>query len=356
MGGPRPTLWVNQPDSVIPFTRSPASENWCLHLENVITCLKVSKRLGGKSIITDADFTAAAGQVTALLGPSGCGKSTLLKLITGLLEPDSGTVRITDSGGQGRRPAEFKQVMGLVMQDNALFDELTLRENAGFFASLYGISGKVLFDRFNELIERLDLGGCEDKIVADLSGGQKRRGNVLAALIHSPRIILMDEPTAGLDPATREFIWGLIGSLRQEGLCIVFTTHYLDEVEKASDSITIMDGGKIAAQGDLAALKAGLGVNRTIKVWFEPGKPRVISLLLKELSQLPAVNHSDYRDGLLTVNTTKESGVKSFVLDLLKENRESVTNISVDDPDLEDVFFLVTGRKGLEIAEHRDYG
>lgn len=213
------------------------------------------KTFGEVVAVDDVSFTLNRGELLGLLGPNGAGKSTTVSMIAGLLSPDSGHVHIDGQQLRGDTdPAKGR--VGLVPQDIALYEELSARENLRFFGSLYGITGKALDDAISST---LALVGLEDRArdaVEDFSGGMKRRLNLAAGLLHDPDILLLDEPTVGVDPQSRNAIFENLELLKSRGKALLYTTHYMEEVERLADRVVIMDHGRAVADDTVAALKA----------------------------------------------------------------------------------------------------
>jgi ABC-2 type transport system ATP-binding protein len=217
----------------------------------------LSKSFGDTHAVRDLSFDARAGQVTGLLGPNGAGKTTTIRMLTTLLSIDSGTASI---GGidVSQRPDAVRRVIGLAGQSAAVDEKLTARENLELFGRLYKIPNPERAKRIDYLVDRFDLTGFADRVAETYSGGQRRRLDVVASLIASPPVLFLDEPTTGLDPHTRTELWGEIRELADNGTAVVLTTQYLDEADRLSDSIVIIDEGVMKASGKSADLKRDL--------------------------------------------------------------------------------------------------
>lgn len=223
-------------------------------MKNMIEISHLCKSFGEIRAVDDLSFSVREGELFAFLGLNGAGKSTTISIICGLLEKDSGTVRI--GGGEIAGSSEdAKREIGVVFQNSALDQVLTVRENLESRAALYGITGKEFQIRLKEVCELLEIGDLLKRTFSKLSGGQKRRIDIARALIHRPRILILDEPTTGLDPQTRRLLWNAISKLRKERRMTVFlTTHYMEEAADA-DYVVILDSGRIAAEGTPLQLK-----------------------------------------------------------------------------------------------------
>ena len=223
-------------------------------MENIIEISGLSKSFGEIRAVKNLSFSVKRGELFAFLGVNGAGKSTTISIMCGQLKKDSGSVRI-DGCSIEERPDEIKRNLGVVFQSSVLDGALTVRDNLECRAALYGISGEAFKKRLSELAELLDLKELLGRTVGKLSGGQRRRVDIARALIHEPKILILDEPTTGLDPQTRQMLWQVISTLRRDRDMTVFlTTHYMEEAADA-DEVVIIDSGSIAASGTPHELK-----------------------------------------------------------------------------------------------------
>src|SRR5712675_235567 len=213
------------------------------------------KSFGALVAVDDVSFTLAKGQLVGLLGPNGAGKTTTVSMIAGLVTPDRGDVLIAGHRLAGDTdPA--KRRIGLVPQDLALYDELSARDNLRFFGALYDLSGRALDDAIAGALALVELADRARDRVKTFSGGMKRRLNLAAGLLHDPDILLLDEPTVGVDPQSRNAIFDNLEELKRRGKALLYTTHYMEEAERLADRIVVMDGGKVVADDTLAGLRA----------------------------------------------------------------------------------------------------
>lgn len=221
---------------------------------DIIEIDHLNKRFGEVHAVKDLSFRVKQGELFAFLGVNGAGKSTTINILCGQLPKDSGTVRI-DGTALDENPDAIKRCLGVVFQNSVLDKDLAVRENLESRAALYGIRGKAFRDRLADLAELLDFSDLVKRPVGKLSGGQRRRIDIARALLHRPKILILDEPTTGLDPQTRAILWQVIGELRRrEGMTVFLTTHYMEEAADA-DYVVILDHGQIAAEGTPLALK-----------------------------------------------------------------------------------------------------
>jgi ABC-2 type transport system ATP-binding protein len=217
----------------------------------------VRKRYGALVAVDGLDLEARPGEILGLLGPNGAGKTTTVSLATGLLEPDEGRVTIEGAGSPTLPPARRR--LGVAPQALAVYDSLTGRENVRFFGALSGLSGRALAERVEWALDFVGLVERAGDRVAGYSGGMKRRLNLAAAVVHDPEIVLLDEPTVGVDPQSRNLVFENVLALRARGRAIVYTTHYMEEAERLCDRVAIVDHGRLLAQGSVPELLAAHG-------------------------------------------------------------------------------------------------
>jgi ABC-2 type transport system ATP-binding protein len=240
---------------------------------SVLSIQNLTVRYGAHVAVASLSVEVRPGEVYGLLGPNGSGKSSTIAAVVGDLVPASGEVRV---GGLRERdvPAAYRRLVGIVPQDLALYDELTPEQNVTFFARLYGLSGRTLAERVAEVLDFVRLGEHARKRTRTLSGGQQRRLNLACALAHKPALLLLDEPTVGIDVQARESIFASLRELCRQGTAIVFTTHHLEEAEQLCDRVGIVDRGRLVAEGTLAELCAAAQPSR----WRLDGPHRTAGL------------------------------------------------------------------------------
>jgi ABC-2 type transport system ATP-binding protein len=294
------------------------------------------KSFGDVQALAGVDFAVNKGEIFGLLGPNGAGKTTTISIIAGLLKADSGVVRISgmDNRRDGRR---VREMLGVVPQDIALYEELSGRENLYFWGGLYGLSGRRLRAEADRVLELVGLADRAKDPVREYSGGMKRRLNLSAGLIHQPKVILLDEPTLGIDPQARLNILDIIRNGVSSGMTAIYTTHYLEEAEKLCDRIAIIDRGKILAQGTLGELVklAGEGSLVTVRGAFAREE---VSPLLKGIT----VQHLESGSLRIRVPDRAELGA---ALGRLFSGGIAVEEISIQEPSLEGVFIKLTGKE-----------
>jgi ABC-2 type transport system ATP-binding protein len=296
------------------------------------------KRYGDIAALNGVTFGVAEGEVFGLLGPNGAGKTTLLSIVSCLLSPSGG-----DACVLGRRVSpedrELRRHIGIVPQEVALYGELTARENLAFFGQLYGLAGDALRRRVNEVLGAVGLADRADSRVDTFSGGMKRRLNLGAALVHAPRLLLLDEPTVGVDPQSRNHIFEEVRRLNAGGVTIVYTSHYMEEVQSLCTRIGIMDHGRLIACDTLAGLLQQLSGVIRFRV------PAVTPALRDWAGRLADVRLLE-RDGEMLELQCRD--VKTTLVRLvmaLNELKVELTSLESEEPNLERVFLQLTGRE-----------
>src|SRR4051794_18804443 len=297
------------------------------------------KRYGDLTAVHEVSFTARAGEMVGLLGPNGAGKTTTVSMIAGLLPPDSGQVRI--GGGVVRSETDpIKRRMGLVPQDLALHDELSANENLTLFGSLYDISGASLRSAIDRNLALVGLADRAKDRTGTFSGGMKRRLNLAAALLHDPQILLLDEPTVGVDPQSRNAIFSNLEQLKREGKTLVYTTHYMEEAERLCDRIIIIDHGKVIANDTLAAVRRLIPSVNVLQLEIEnPGEGE----WYRPLRELHGVDSVGTENHTLNVRVRDLLEVSPGVLGWLREHGYRCTHMASQRADLETVFLTLTG-------------
>ena len=299
------------------------------------------KRYGDLVAVHEVSFTARAGEMVGLLGPNGAGKTTTVSMIAGLLHPDRGEVRI--GGDLVRSETDpVKRRMGLVPQDLALHDELSARENLILFGSLYSLSGAQLRTAIERNLELVGLADRANDRTSTFSGGMKRRLNLASALLHDPEILLLDEPTVGVDPQSRNAIFSNLEELKRRGKTLVYTTHYMEEAERLCDRIIIVDHGKVIANDTLEAVRRlvpGVNVlqleiaNPGANGWYAP------------VRELTGVQSVEIEGATLQVQVENLLETAPQVLGWLRDHDYRCTHLASQRADLETVFLTLTGRK-----------
>jgi ABC-2 type transport system ATP-binding protein len=305
----------------------------------VLQVRELQKRYGGSVAVQSVSFQVGEGEVYGLLGPNGAGKSTTIKVLSCLAKPDGGEVLI-DGLNVLHDTTEVKRRIGIVPQDIALYEDFTAKENLLFFGRLYGLGGKSLRSRADELLEEVGLADRSNHKVGTFSGGMKRRINIAAGLIHDPKIVYLDEPTVGIDPQSRRKILDLVKSLNARGLTVLYTTHYMEEAEELCNRIGIIDHGEIIAEGSIPDLRAIAGQLAPIRITLR-GTPTDTELRTLE----GLVERVSFEDAELTLLTPEPKTALPQILALLAGTSLEVHHLEIDEPNLEAVFLKLTGRR-----------
>ena len=299
----------------------------------------VTKKYGPLVAVNDINFRVDDGETIGLLGPNGAGKTTTVSIIAGLLSADSGEVLI-----EGKRvmsdtdPVKLK--IGLVPQDMALYDQLTARDNLIFFAALYSLPGAKAKQAIDDVLNLVALSDRAAHKVGTFSGGMKRRLNLAAALLHDPQILLLDEPTVGVDPQSRNAIFENLEALKKRGKTLIYTTHYMEEAERLCDRIVIIDHGKVIANDTLQVLHQLLPVTNIIAVELDAAD----GFQPDQMLALPGVKSAELNQNTLRVGVHNLSREAPGVLRWLADNGHCFHHVSSEQPDLETVFLTLTGR------------
>ena len=300
----------------------------------------VRKRFGELIAVDGVSFALRKGESVGLLGPNGAGKTTTVSMICGLIRPDSGEILIDGRPLVGDTdPAKRK--IGLVTQDIALYDELTARDNLTFFGSLYDLDAATLSARMEAALALVELTERAGDRVKNYSGGMKRRLNLAAALLHDPELVILDEPTVGVDPQSRNAIFENLESLKAAGKSILYTTHYMEEAERLCDRIVIIDHGRVAADDDLRGLFRRLPAANRLRIELES---TCDDGLLEALRGVPGVATVVVEAGVLTVGVADMTATPGRLLARLHESGHTVGHLAGERPDLEAVFLSLTGR------------
>jgi ABC-2 type transport system ATP-binding protein len=313
---------------------------------NAIEVTKLKKQFGDFVAVNEVSFTVRTGEIFGLLGPNGAGKTTLIRMMTTLTPPTSGSAEVgghnvvTDADG-------VRHAIGVIPQALTSDPELTARENMMIHAKLYGLTSTQRAKLIPQLLESVGLTEFADKLVGSFSGGMRRRLEIARGLVHSPKIMFLDEPTTGLDPVSRTAVWEMIAKLKESaGLTILLTTHYMDEADNLCDRIAIVDHGKLAALDTPAKLKDSVPTVDIVEAEFE-NPPTGWSASLEKLQGVASV--ADH-DGVTHISTTSGPVTVRELMDLARDRGVNVRRVSVQGTTLDDVFLYYTGRQLRDAA------
>ena len=309
-----------------------------LRIQNLV------KQYGELTAVAEVSFEAEAGKVFGLLGPNGAGKSTTIHCISGLLQPTAG--RVTVAGFDVvAEPRQARQALGVVPQELALYEDLPAIENLRYWGKAYGLNGARLDERVREVLTHIGLGDRAKDLPKTFSGGMKRRLNFGCGIVHKPQLILLDEPTVGVDPQSRERLFEMVQQERDQGACVIYTTHYMEEAEKLCDSLGIIDHGKLIAQGTVDELRAQLGARDVLQLsgkFLEAETKQAVAVLandgLRDLEVLAADDDS------MTLALSAGSHHLPRIFTAISEAGGIVTETSLKSASLETLFLTLTGK------------
>jgi ABC-2 type transport system ATP-binding protein len=306
------------------------------------TILKVNalrKSYGALEVVKGISFDIKRGEVFGLLGPNGAGKTTTISMITALIQPDDGEINV---GGimLSAQPDMVKRKLGLVPQELALYPTLSAKDNLFFFGSIYGLRGKQLRERIDEVLEIVQLKDRAKDAIETYSGGMKRRINIAAGLLHEPDILFLDEPTVGVDPQSRNAIFESLEKLKAKGLTILYTTHYMEEAQRLCDRVAIIDQGEIIALDSPHNLVEQLG-GGMIRLGLNNGHMDTVSRRGKTVS---AIKDIQMQGSVLLVQTLHAQDALMSLLEITNQLDAKVTSLEVLEPNLETVFLQMTGK------------
>ncbi len=306
---------------------------------NALEVKSLYKNFGELKAVQGIDFTVRQGEIFSLLGPNGAGKSTTISMLSGLLEPAEGDALVMGHSIRTDSTAA-RACLGVVPQDIALYPDLSARENLVFWGKMYGLRGAVLKQRVDEVLKVIGLVERQRDRVGTFSGGMKRRVNIGAALLHMPQVIIMDEPTVGIDPQSRRHILDNVKELNAQGMTVVYTTHYMEEAQELSQHIAIMDQGKIVAYGTHEELIRLVGEQARIELALNTEAGRV----LDAWKAVEGVSRVSAEDGKATVLVNDSNLVLPRLFEAANRCGARINGVDIQEPNLETVFLHLTGK------------
>lgn len=308
---------------------------------NIIEVNNINKKFDDRIVLDNISFIVEEGDIFGLIGPNGAGKSTLINIMTGLLDANNGNITI---GGFDvkKNPIKAKEFLGLVPQELALMETISAYDNLEFFGSLYGLKGRLLKERINYALNITGLTEKRKDKVKKFSGGMKRRLNLAAAIMHEPKILILDEPTVGIDPQSRNHIFEFIkGVNKEKNTTVIYTSHYMEEVEYLCNNIFIIDEGREIAYGAKKTVKSMISNNNKVNL-------RVDNLnkdLLSNIKLIIGVLNCEASHDEINLLVEEDKFRLEPLLKILETNNSTIKSINVDEPNLEEVFLALTGKK-----------
>lgn len=308
-------------------------------MDYVISVKNLEKNYGAKKAVAGITFSVKNGEVLGLLGPNGAGKSTTINILSTILKADKGSIEILGHN-LINNPKAIKKFIGVVPQDLAIYEEISAEKNVNFFASLYGLKGNELKNQVKEALKLVGLYDKRSDKPKTFSGGMKRRLNIACAIAHNPKIIIMDEPTVGIDPQSRNHILESIKILKGRGSSVIYSTHYMEEVEEIADRIIIMNEGKIIAEGTNEELKQK--VSDEITYYFKLSN--IENINAKEFYSISGVKKVKLNEDEVCLTSLKsEDNLNDIITAFLKRNCK-IESMQIKEASLETVFLELTGK------------
>ena len=303
------------------------------------TMKNVIKRYGEFTALDHLDLSIQQGDILGLLGPNGAGKTTAIRCLTGLIPIDSGEITVFGKK-QHINNNDIKRQMGLVTQEISVFTEMSARENLRYFGGLYGLKGAELDSNVKRVLEFIGLTDRANKKPGTFSGGMQRRLNIGCALVHRPKLVIMDEPTVGIDPQSRNHILESVKQIAAEGTTVIYTSHYMEEVEAICNRISIMDAGRVITEGTIAQLIGRIAHEDTIHLTAAAPS----QALTDDIRAIAGVKSVNLTGNQYLIISESDSGNLNRIMEIAMRHG-GVVNINADKPNLEDVFLTLTGRK-----------
>lgn len=305
----------------------------------MLNVIDVKKRFGKNQVVKGVSFSVEKGESFGLLGPNGAGKSTTISMICGLLKVDDGDVHVHGTSVK-TDPMQAKKKIGIVPQDIALYPTMTAKENLVFWGKMYGLKSKEAKAKANQILNEVGLAERGNDKVETFSGGMKRRINIGAALMHEPELLIMDEPTVGIDPQSRNHILETVKKLNEQGMTVIYTSHYMEEVEFLCERIAIMDHGEVIALGTKQDLCRRLAGGTSIHLKVDPISERFI----QSLNTIQNVKDVTIKEKSIELFVTKPDHTLSQIVTLAVEQQVQLLSMDVKEPNLEALFLHLTGR------------
>lgn len=306
----------------------------------MLELVNISKKFKQNYAVRNLNMFIERGEIVGLLGPNGAGKSTAISIMSSLVEPTQGDIYFNNHRIL-KKPKPLRKVTGIVPQEIALYIDLTAEENLQFFGRIYQLKGAKLKERVNDVLQIIGLTDRRKEVVKKFSGGMKRRLNIGVALLHEPELIIMDEPTVGIDAQSRNYILETVKRLNKEkNVTVLYTSHYMEEVEYLCDRIYIMDKGNLIASGTKEEIRRILSGEKTIVIKAN----RLTELFINELKTHPLINSINVEEKQITIMVAKEVNMFADLIKLAEKASLELSSVNIKTPTLEDVFLHLTGR------------
>ena len=308
--------------------------------DRAIEIQDLNKDFGDVHAVQGVSFEVGAGEIFSLLGPNGAGKSTTISMLACLLAPTAGDARVMGHSVR-TEPMAVKGAIGVVPQEIALYEDLSARENLSFWGKMYGLRGATLAQRIDEVLDVIGLVDRQKGAVSKFSGGMKRRLNIGIALLHRPEVLILDEPTVGIDPQSRRKILDSVTDLNRQGMTVLYTTHYMEEAQEISDRIAIMDRGQIIARGTHEELVKIVGELDRVDLTLNIPPDGVADAWRK----MEGVHQVRTDDGTVTLLVDDSNLILPRLFESANQNGVRITSVEIQEPNLEAVFLHLTGRE-----------
>ncbi len=307
----------------------------------ILEVKELVKKYGEFTAVNGISFDIQEGETFSLLGPNGAGKTTTISILSTLYAPSGGTATV---GGHSvtAEPMEVRKLIGVVPQELALYEDLTARENLNFWGQMYGLSGSLLKTRVETVLDQIGLADKAKDRIKTFSGGMKRRVNIGVGLLHRPRLLFMDEPTVGIDPQSRRAILDSVKALNEQGMTVLYTTHYMEEAEELSDRVGIIDHGELIALGTQAELTKQVGENDSLVLHIDESQSG--DALAAAVRQIGGVLKADVTDHSVAIITADAAKIMAPVIGKANEMGLKIRSVDIREPNLEAVFLALTGR------------
>ncbi|EPY05842.1 ABC transporter, ATP-binding protein [Paenibacillus alvei TS-15] len=306
---------------------------------NVLEIRGLTKKFGDFIAVDNMSLSIREGEIFGFLGSNGAGKSTTINMVSSLLRPTGGEIRILEKDIM-KHSRFAKMNLGVVPQDLAIYEDMTAYENVSFFAGLYGLRGTELKERTEEALTFVGLGDKAKSFPKNFSGGMKRRLNIACAIAHKPKLIIMDEPTVGIDPQSRNYILTSVRKLNESGCTIIYTSHYMEEVEEICSRIAIVDHGKIIAEGTKEQLKSTVTDVKEVRIELKLAQGGES----ESLKTIPGVRNVLQDEQVIRIQSDAAVDNLNRILKQLMDNGKEIRAVEEQEPNLETVFLTLTGR------------